>query len=73
MFRYKLRTLLILSALAPPVIAVDYFFAARLAHIVAYTQLEDWFPLFKEGAAVSGVIAVLTLAAVLCQRVQTTH
>jgi hypothetical protein len=71
--RFRLRTLLVLAAVGPPVIAVTYFFAARLAQIVAYTQLEDWFPVLKEAAAVSGVIAIVTLAAALCHRMQTTH
>lgn len=71
--RFSLGTLLVLGTVGPPLLASAWFFLNRLDHLIANTKLDDWVPLFREAAALAAVIAVVTVAAALCLRSQTSN
>ena len=66
--RYKLRTLLIVSAIGPPLLAVIYFTSAALARIVERSQREDWQQLILLATSLSCLISLLTVVAAISRR-----
>ena len=68
--QYRLRTLLILLAIGPPVLAGAWWawpFVAEVANSLASSPWDNWRPLLELGASVAALIAIVTLIGALAR------
>jgi hypothetical protein len=68
--RFRLRTLLILLAVGPPVLAGAWWawpFVTDVANSLASSPWDSWRPLLELGASVAALIAIVTLIGALAR------
>jgi hypothetical protein len=66
--RYRLRSLLIVLAIAPPIIACAWFAMLRLAAKVQRTTFDDWQPLLHHAISLAVLAALIIATVSLCHR-----
>jgi hypothetical protein len=66
--RYRLKTLLILAAVGPPLLAGAWFAAGAFSQMIAHTSWDQWRPLAYQGGSMAILIAGATLIVSLSHR-----
>jgi hypothetical protein len=64
--RYRLRTLLIVLAIGPPLLAAAWFAVGPISQVVVQTSWDQWQPLAYQAASMALLIAGATLIVSLC-------